>query len=256
MFLKIGNLEVENANLLSCPYVLGLSVASIYGFLVNLEFQLNTKKGQSIEFNKFSIIVNRFEDKKRNNIIRDAAYSKNGEAAPMLPNRRFNCNIDIICEIELDNNELSIKEIENVILSSKLQGGEIVDVNVELFKTNIFKEVVSKSNRFSKILLYKQDELINSENLLNDISNSLLKQDYVLISNGYIFLEKANFKRLVSNTTNEDEDFYVNSEFVEPNLILAKFESIKDFLETEKNGFQFYLNETDNHYVLTSNNTI
>lgn len=255
MFIKLSNVKVVNANALSCPYTLGFSLHAIGGFIDNLAIKLNIDN-QSIK--SFVVVVNQVESKFKETISRDSAYAKKDKSKlslpSMLPIKYFHFDIDIIIEID-DEETIKLIDLKNAVLSSKLQSGTIIDCNLEDYSTffKTLNDALKHCEPVSKIIVNAYHEIENEENLDIAAAHKLQDSDYALMSNGYIYLKDINFKRLISNSEIED-DFEVDTKIVEPNLILIKYVSVYNYLNSEESNFcQFKAVDTDEYFIVTTN---
>ncbi len=251
MYIKISEIEIQNMNLLSCPYTLGLSLSAVKGFVD----KINLKDGNDISF---VVIINSIKDKKRESISRDTKYVKKVKGdlkmPPLLPIKYFDANLDIILhykENEESDITVTFEDLEKEINISKLQGGNIIDFKLKKYDTMM--EAISDSNDLSKIIVSRQNLLTNSTDLIQDVAEKLYENEgFCLLSNGYISLEEYDFKRIISISSNEEDDIEIDTKIVEPNLILAKQISVYEFInnELERENFEFYESDNTTHFLL------
>lgn len=227
MFVKIKNISINNANLLSCPYTNGLSLTAFKGFVDSISFKLNQV------VSGFSIVLNQIDTKYKENIVRDSMfadienYNKNknyfsvNTNPSILQDRYFNFNFDLILKIDEEfNPELLFSSINAL----KVQGGIIAkEVYYNIEENNIISDNVYSllmgCNPISYLITDASHEISDDRDIIEQFADklSIKHSDYFLISNGYMMLEHSDYKRHI-----ELSDREVNSKFVEPNLSIAK----------------------------------
>lgn len=227
MFIKIKNISVTNANLLTCPYTNGLSLAAFKGFVDSISFKLNQV------ISGFSIVLNQVDTKHKESIVRDSMFAeiesynkaKNyfslKKNPSILQDRYFSFNFDLILKID---EEIDKELLFSSINALKVQGGIISkEVYYRSDDTNIISDDINNlllsCNPISYLITDASDEINNSEDIIEQFADKLSTKytDYFLISNGYIKVAPSDYKRYIELSDDE-----INSTFVEPNLSLAK----------------------------------
>lgn len=257
MFIKIKNISVTNANLLTCPYTNGLSLTAFKGFVDSISFKLNQV------ISGFSIVLNQVDTKHKENIVRDSMFANikaynnaktyfSIEKNPsILQDRYFSFNFDLILKIaEEFDKELLFSSINAL----KVQGGIISkEVYYRSKDNNIISDNINNllldCNPISYLITDASDEINYSEDIIEQFANklSIKYTDYFLISNGYIKVADSDYKRCIELSDNE-----INTTFVEPNLSLAKalyIYQVKKEPALLKN-FLFHTVNTENSFLI------
>lgn len=253
MYLKIKNISVINANLFSCPYTAGFSLAAFKGLTDKLSLNISKSVNDTIYFKAFGIIVTKVETKIQEPIQRDTStgtVSKNKYSLPaMLQHRYFDFTIDLVLETD-DFHEDLLVLLANEINKCKIQGGLITNVisidNISRFFNLYDEELVYKTYPLGYFITDASEEIKDNLDFIEQVSEKLLESNYMLISNGYRILENSEYVRHIEN---QEE---LKSLYVEPNIILAKVLPIHEF-KKDKNklkNFMFSNYKKDNYLIV------
>lgn len=232
MLYKIKNINVINSNLFTCPYTAGFSLASIKGLVDFLNIKLVNLYNFPVLFDKFGIIVNANNAKIKEIIQRDSSTSpstnKSYKSPSILQHRYFDFTIDLVLSINENDfpADFNISNInEQLAFASnlaKVQGGIIKDEvkaeDIISFYSINSHDLTKDSYPLGYLITEASDEINKEADILEQLSDKLaqLNTQYMLMSNGYKYIEPSEYKRVI------DLQEEVESFFVEPNLTLTK----------------------------------
>ncbi len=266
MFYKIKKLKVINANLFSCPYTAGFSLASFKGFVDFLSIKTSELSGEHIVFEKFGIIVISVTNKIKEPILRDTStgsvfgYNKKEPKIPgsyslpsLLQQRYFDFEIELILEyngkLQLDTSQLAkainLSKIQSGLLVNQIESNDIIP-----FSTIKDRELTYNTYSLGYFITDAHEEINPNNDIIEQFCEKLsLGNQYRLICNGYKKIMDSNHTREIDLQDN------VKSIFVEPNIMLSKSIQIYDYNKNNEilKNFMFSTINKKDYFIVEAN---
>lgn len=257
MFYKINNINVVNANLLSCPYTSGFSLAAIKGLVDFLKIKLSNFNKEEVMIEGFGLIITSVNPKTKELIQRDTSTSKSTNSNYILPsllqNRYFDFSFELILKVSDSNDNLMDSQLlANALNLAKVQSGiisnEIKSENISSFYSLNSLDLTKGTYPLSYFITDATNEIDPNKDIIEQLADKLSVQynPYLLISNGYKFLQKSEYKRDIE--LQEDTD----SVFVEPNISLGKILPVHLFNKDQNilKNFLFSTVQKDGYFIV------